>query len=202
MPGGGDDDLKNAHASFRSAASGRLKRLMAEGVEGGAASSQLFDELLEHRAESGPSSPSLHSVMERTGVNPVHASKILLLKEEIGRLRVEGHSTPALIEQLQRRLREGGQRPAGLDENREQASARRTPGSAASKKRRVGDEGAVTSLAPPRLQELPDYDDFVPYRQPPEPKRGREEGQGALAGSPLSQLKKLKQRPRDGRDGF
>ena len=84
------------------------------GHESGAASSQLLDDLIEHRAEragavSPSSSPSLQHVVACTGASPVHASKILQLKDEISRLRAEGHSTANVIDALQRRLRDGGE---------------------------------------------------------------------------------------------
>jgi len=210
MPGRSDDKaVQSAHSAFSHTASQRLKRLIAEGVDSGAASSRLFDDLLPAEAggrSAGAASPTLRHVMERTGSSPAQASKVLQLKEEIGRLRGEGHSTAALIEKLQRRLRDaGGQRRSGKDENGEQAAARRTPGSAQAKKRRMGDGDAITSFTPSRLQELPDEYDFgCGYnvqpaqtqmdRPPSNEKRHREEGAPHL-GSPLSQLKKLKLRP-------
>ena len=112
-----DPAVQRAHTAFRDIAGQRLKLLLAEGTESIDASSQLFDDLLGHRApqqgsRKSAANPTLQLIAERTGATPERASQILQLKEEIGRLRGEGHSTASLIEQLRRRLSEAGERAA------------------------------------------------------------------------------------------
>ena len=159
MPGSGKEPevvepaLRNAHLAFRAIARQRLKRLQAAGVEADAASSQLLDDLVvepHHRnsippaaatdasslsSSSSSSSPSLQHVVASTGASPAHAAKILQLRDEISRLRREGHSTVSLIERLKERLQEAGEYSANADEN---GGAWRS-----SKKRRVADEGPL-----------------------------------------------------------
>jgi hypothetical protein len=220
-----DAALEKAHTSFRTIASQRLKSMQARGLEGPVASSRLLDDLIERcprPSEWSPSSgatssssgasrnASLEHVVACTGFGPTHASKILLLKDEISRLRSEGHSTVAVIQQLQGRLRDAGDHRARGDENGEQGVRR----SATSKKRRVdeGDryvkhsaseswkghwdvegEGGIDQLQQTRLQPLPAYGACAflgeggrPQARPSDSKRQRDEG------TPLSQLKKLK----------
>ena len=160
MPGSGKEPevvepaLRNAHLAFHAIARQRLKRLQAAGVEADAASSQLLDDLVvepHHRnsippaaatdasslssSSSSSSSPSLQHVVASTGASPAHAAKILQLRDEISRLRREGHSTVSLIERLKERLQEAGEYSANADEN---GGAWRS-----SKKRRVADEGPL-----------------------------------------------------------
>ena len=59
-----------------------------------------------------------------TGFTQVQAAKTLLLKEEIAQLRRQGHSTAALIEQLQKRLRFTTQ-PSSRSESDENSTAPR-----------------------------------------------------------------------------
>ena len=99
-----------AQSAFRATAGKQLKRLMAEGVERDTASVQLMDQMLHHRAgaaacSSACASPQVDQIVSMTGFTQVQAAKTLLLKEEIAQLRRQGHSTAALIEQLQKRLR-------------------------------------------------------------------------------------------------
>jgi len=213
-----DTAVRNAHSAFRSAARQRLKRLQAAGVEDTAASSRLLDDLIDTRGErsgrppaSSSSSASVQHVMACTGANAAQASQVVRLRDEISRLRREGHSTASLIEQLKERLRSGGEPPASWDENGEEQGAWRSGAAGApSKKRRVGekDEGAPSppgSLlgveAPPRLSPLSEYGacgylgDVASTRAcppcPADSKRQREDS------APLAQLKKLKLRPQD-----
>jgi len=98
--GDADPAVQSAQAAFRTTASQQLKRLVAQGVEEDAASSCLMDELIQHRSpqSAASSSQSLQQIVERTGFSREHASKTLLLHQEIARLRSEGHSTATLIE--------------------------------------------------------------------------------------------------------
>jgi len=213
-----DAALHNAHTAFRSVAKQRLKRLLANGVEDAAASSTLLDDLIEHREEQpvrssslSSSSPSVQHVIASTGASVSQASQIVRLKDEIGRLRREGHSTVTLIEQLKERLRFGG--APSWDENGEEQGVRRGGAAAgtASKKRRVGEkeEGAPSPpssvlgglggldaparLSPAALSPASDYG-FCGYLGdlggarpfPADGKRSREDS------APLAQLKKLK----------
>jgi len=138
MPGSGklpeveESALQSAHVAFHSIARQRFKRLQAAGLEPAAASSQLLDDLVidphhlnrlpvaEQPSSSGSlssSSPSVQHVVACTGASVAHATKILLLKEEISRLRREGHSTVSLIERLKERLHVAGEIRESADEN-------------------------------------------------------------------------------------
>lgn len=128
-----DESVSKAHAAFRSTANRRLRSLLAVGVESSAASSQLLDDLIAPQELADPphpqsplsqaaphsssssaavsssgsgAGPSLQQVVACTGTNPTQAKKILLLREEISRLRRDGHSTATVIEQLRGRLRD------------------------------------------------------------------------------------------------
>ena len=228
MPGGSssqDSALRSAHIAFRSIARQRLKSLQAAGVETEVASSQLFDNLVIEAAPSSSSSnsspsrsPSLQHVIACTGASVTHAAKILQLKEEIGRLRHEGHSTVSLIERLRDRLRDAGEQHSTSDENGAfGAGWRAGAGAPSSKKRRVGEECSPSQHTPPTssvmvaghaLSEpsrLPPWADVGfgtgPLGEmasprscpsiPADPKRTREDG---MAPS-LQHLKKLKLRP-------
>jgi hypothetical protein len=179
-----DAAVRRAHAAFRSTADRRLRSLHAHGIEGGAASSQLLDDLITphnltdqpgkagawHTSPSsssggggggggsgGPVQLSLQHVVASTGASPAQASQILQLREEISRLRRDGHSTATLIEQLRGRLRGMGESRAGWGdedaENAEAMGARRDKAGGASKKRRVGDESISFS---------PGHDAYLP----------------------------------------
>jgi len=138
LPGSGklpeveESALQSAHVAFHSIARQRFKRLQAAGLEPAAASSQLLDDLVidphhlnrlpvaEQPSSSGSlssSSPSVQHVVACTGASVAHATKILLLKEEISRLRREGHSTVSLIERLKERLHVAGEIRESADEN-------------------------------------------------------------------------------------
>ena len=172
-----DTAVGRAHAAFRSTANRRMRSLLAVGVESDAASSQLLDDLIVPRdladappnraaplqsssssgggssgaggGSAGGGSPSLQHVVACTGTSPAQAKKILLLREEISRLRRDGHSTATVIEQLRGRLRDVREpQPQGWsDEEGENAevgggSWKEVKGgaaaAAASKKRRLG----------------------------------------------------------------
>lgn len=102
-------------------------------------------------AAAAGSSLSVQHVVDCTGASVACASKILLLKEEIGRLRREGHSTANLIGLLRERLRDAGEHRKDWRDESENAEGGRRAGasSTSSKKRRVGDDGAhaANSLA-------------------------------------------------------
>ena len=115
-------------SAFHAAASQQLKRLMADGVQRDTASVQLMDKMLQHRAGEAAglsgvlenikcTSPQLQHVVSVTGYTQVQAAKTLLLKEEIGQLRRQGHGTTALIDVLQKRLRFSAQPSDASDEN-------------------------------------------------------------------------------------
>ena len=118
-----------AQSAFRATAGKQLKRLMAEGVERDTASVQLMDQMLHHGAgaaacSSACASPQVEQIVSMTGFTQVQAAKTLLLKEEIAQLRRQGHSTAALIEQLQKRLRFTAQ-PSSRSESDENSTAPR-----------------------------------------------------------------------------
>ena len=115
-------------SAFHAAASQQLKRLMADGVQRDTASVQLMDKMLQHGAGEAAglpgvlentkcTSPQLQHVVSVTGYTHVQAAKTLLLKEEIGQLRRQGHGTTALIDVLQKRLRFTAQSSNASDEN-------------------------------------------------------------------------------------
>ena len=127
-PGGGGSQAEvepavlKAQSAFHAAASQQLKRLMADGVQRDTASVQLMDQMLHHGAgqaacSSACASPQLQHVVSVTGFTQVQAAKTLLLKEEIGQLRRQGHGTTALIDLLQKRLRFTAQPSSRSDEN-------------------------------------------------------------------------------------
>ena len=101
--------VASAQNAFCVAAKQQKKQLMAAGIESDMASIQLMDLLLQHgsgAASSGCQSSQLQQhVVSVTGFTELQAAKTLLLKDEISLLRRQGHGTPALIEQLQKRLR-------------------------------------------------------------------------------------------------
>jgi len=163
---GDDAAVQIAHAAFRSTAERRLHTLQKSGVQGGAASSLLLDEMIAPRELADPrpgkkagarappsSSASLQHVVACTGASAAQASKILLLREEISRLRRDGHSTATLIEQLRERLHdvEDERRTPWGDDEAENAEAiggwaEVDRGAGGSKKRRMGDDAC--SMAP------------------------------------------------------
>ena len=121
--------MLKAQSAFRATAGKQLKRLMAEGVERDTASVQLMDQMLHHGAgaaacSSARASPQVEQIVSMTGFTQVQAAKTLLLKEEIAQLRRQGHSTAALIEQLQKRLRFTAQ-PSSRSESDENSTAPR-----------------------------------------------------------------------------
>ena len=149
------NEIDAAHAAFRTTANRQLRGLLAHGMEGGAASSCLLDDLLSAPGQgvstaggggggssvdlsgqegvgssspsptvtfSSSSSSSLQYVVAQTGASPAHAAKILQLKEEISRMRRDGHSAVTVIEQLRDRLRAAGEKRqtwAGAEEDAE-----------------------------------------------------------------------------------
>ena len=120
--------MLKAQSAFHAAACKQLKRLMADGVQRDTASVQLMDQMLQHGAgqaacSSACASPQLQHVVSVTGFTQVQAAKTLLLKEEIGQLRRQGHGTTALIEQLQKRLRFTAQPSSGSDDENSSTSA-------------------------------------------------------------------------------
>ena len=135
--------------AFHAAASQQLKRLMADGVQRDTASVQLMDQMLQHGAgqaacSSACASPQLQHVVSVTGYTQVQAAKTLLLKEEIGQLRRQGHDTTALIELLQKRLRFTAQPSSRSDENSSTPTARQPH-----KKLKRNEEGQHELLWPP-----------------------------------------------------
>ena len=207
VEGGSDPAVQTAQDAFRSTARQQLKRLVAEGVDKGAASSRLLDELVQPRPGSGASSsrtPNAQSVQEiiaRTGFSREHAAQTLLLHEEIARLRREGHNTATVIESLSSRLKNAGRtRPDFDDENGEHASQRKHAHSGPSPKRlKLDDGGAITTHT---LTHEADWS----FRSPVgtvhalgAEKGGEKGGEKAdkrwreeAAPSPLAQLKKMK----------
>ena len=113
-----------AQASFKDTAKLQLKQMMACGAESDAAELELMDRLLHHGASekacsAARASPQLQHVVSVTGFTPTQAAKTILLKEEIGHLRRQGHGTEGLIATLQKRLR--FQPSSRSDENGPQA---------------------------------------------------------------------------------
>jgi len=116
-------DAAAAVVSFREAAKLQLKRMTAHGVDEAVASERLMDELLQGArggasaataaaaaaaATASTSSPpprEIGDVIALTGCSRTQAAKTLMLKEEIGLLRRQGHGTATLVELLQKRLR-------------------------------------------------------------------------------------------------
>ena len=148
-----------AQSAFRATAGKQLKRLMAEGVERDTASVQLMDQMLHHGAgaaacSSACASPQVEQIVSMTGFTQVQAAKTLLLKEEIAQLRRQGHSTAALIEQLQKRLRFTAQ-PSSRSESDENSTAPRAQREAGlghnppHKKLKRDEEGQHELLWPP-----------------------------------------------------
>ena len=144
-----------AQSAFHAAACKQLKRLMADGVQRDTASVQLMDQMLHHGAGQAAcslacASPHLQHVVSVTGFTRVQAAKTLLLKEEIGQLRRQGHGTTALIEQLQKRLRFTAQPSSGSDDENSSTSAPapRPP----HKKLKRNEEGQHDLLWPPGLR--------------------------------------------------
>mmetsp|Transcript_13788 Transcript_13788/g.27960 ORF Transcript_13788/g.27960 Transcript_13788/m.27960 type:complete len:220 (+) Transcript_13788:74-733(+) len=138
-----------AQSAFHTVASQQLKRLMADGVQRDTASVQLMDQMLQYGAgpaacSSACASPQLQHVISVTGFTRMQAAKTLLLKEEIGQLRRQGHGTTALIELLQKRLRFTAQPSSRSDEN-SSAPATRQP----HKKLKRDEEGHQDLLWPP-----------------------------------------------------
>lgn len=107
-----DDDsdgaVTAAKAAFKITASKQLKGLMAHGRDPGDASTELLDELTQHRAgkstSTAISSPHMQHVVASTGCSYALAMRTLLLKEEIAHLRRQGLSTAKVIENLNLRL--------------------------------------------------------------------------------------------------
>ena len=187
------NEIDAAHAAFRTTANRQLRGLLAHGMEGGAASSCLLDDLLSAPGQgvstaggggggssvdlsgqegvrssspsptvtsSSSSSSSLQYVVAQTGASPAHAAKILQLKEEISRMRRDGHSAVTVIEQLRDRLRAAGEKRqtwAGAEEDAENADALSASGGSgwrdksgnASKKRRIAEQETGNSFASP-----------------------------------------------------
>ena len=161
-------------------------------------------------SSNGGLSTEMEYVVARTGVNAAQASKIILLKEEISRLRCEGLSTVSVIERLQARLHESGDRTATSEGILQVGGLLDASNAAPNKKPRVGEDtftcqppvtGAIESSLSNlgRHNVLPDFSCHngllaevpSPKSCPPCPadgKRVREEVTSAL------QLKKLKLR--------
>ena len=80
-----------AKAVFKITASKQLKRLLSHGVNPGDASTELLDELTQHRAGISTciamSSPHMQHVVASTGCSHALGMRTLLLKEEITQLR-------------------------------------------------------------------------------------------------------------------
>ena len=169
---GDADAVQTAHAAFRTTAKRQLRGLIAHGMEGGAASGRLLDDLIVLRTESAggsggrgasgmssqagsgsSSSLSIRHVVACTGASPSQATKILQLKEEISSLRRDGYSTVTVIEQLGERLRLAGEKRQSWAEDAENAALDGSKGGmtwwdkggAVAKKRRVGDETSFLS---------------------------------------------------------
>ena len=128
MPPHNDSDaaVRRAHAAFSAAAARTRNHLVNSGVDCSAASSQLLDDLIapcsltdkpdepdraaNSNSQGGSSSgvtvssggsgasPLQQHIVAATGASPAQAAKILLLREEISRLRRDGHSTATVIE--------------------------------------------------------------------------------------------------------
>jgi len=207
-----------AIAGFQETASQQLKGLMAHGIDGGAASAKLMDELLQQRgsrewkgdgcstqgASGRPESPvgvwgspDLQHVVESTGFSPTQAARTLLLREEITSLRRQGHTTATVIEQLNRRLRNAARIRKSESvsyENTGQPSHRTQ-----AKKLKLSDDLAITSFSPPprpaqRLSSPTQLEGFLRPGRFPSEKRLRDEPPllTPLAAPSAAQLKKLK----------
>lgn len=190
----GDRAVAKAKDAFAATAATQLKGLMADGVDGGAASTQLMDELLQHRGLGHQglggaggdrlsvwNSPDLQHVVRSTGFSEAQAARTLLLRDEIAQLRLQGHSTPALIDQLNRRLRNAsGRRKERTHENAGRPSPAWTQ--QAKKLKLSGDELGAFSAAR-ALPALPDPGVLRPHHRTSHEKRGRDDGH-------ISQLKK------------
>ena len=87
----GDGAVDAAKAVFKITASKQLKRLLSHGVNPGDASTELLDELTQHRAGISTciamSSPHMQHVVASTGCSHALGMRTLLLKEEITQLR-------------------------------------------------------------------------------------------------------------------
>lgn len=180
-----DPAVTSAQAAFRTTANQKLKRLLAQGVDAGAASSQLLDEIIPQRAPRSPSashSADVQQLMISTGFCSTQASQTLLLKEEIALLRRQGNNTATVIDKLHKRLRDAGHSGLGSDENEEQGSSSswRLHGMPQPKKHKISEESDSGMLASP----WPPMDVCVRVKE----KRHRDDS------AQLAQLKKLKLR--------
>jgi hypothetical protein len=153
-----DDLLLSAGSKSAAAGSGGAIDLSTQACSGaGAAAGSAAASGGSSSGGGGSSSSTLQHVVAQTGVSPAHATKILMLKEEIALLRREGHSTVTVIEQLRERLRAAGEKRqlrAGAEEDAENAdgvsgTGWRDKGSNASKKRRTGDHDPANSFSSP-----------------------------------------------------
>ena len=86
-----DGAVTAATAAFKNTAAKQLKGLMAHGINPGDASTELLDELTQHKAGMSMgttmSSPHLQHVVALTGCSHAIAMRTLLLKDEIAHLR-------------------------------------------------------------------------------------------------------------------
>ena len=86
-----DGAVTAATAAFKNTAAKQLKGLMAHGIDPGDASTELLDELTQHKAGMSMgttmSSPHLQHVVALTGCSHAIAMRTLLLKDEIAHLR-------------------------------------------------------------------------------------------------------------------
>ena len=172
-----DVALQHAHSAFHATACQRLKSLQASGLEAAAAGSRLMDDLIEQHQEApnraaaattSSSNPSVqHVVSAIPGASVADASKVLMLRDEIGRLRREGLSTVKVIEQLRERLRDGDDAQAGWDENGSisAASSWRPSSSTTSKKRRVSTDALAAQWSDEAPGESP-REGFRPSHTP------------------------------------
>ena len=148
----GEPAVREAKAAFRTAAAQQLKCLMAEGIEGGQASTHLMDELTRHRAQQSGgaswSSSRVQEVVTSTGYSPDLATRTLFLKDEISQLRRQGHTTATVIEQLQRRLQSAGRRrKAAAHENAGQPSSYRASHHHPGKRQKPASDDCLVSAA-------------------------------------------------------
>jgi hypothetical protein len=153
-----DDLLLSGSSKSAAAGSGSAIDLSTQASSsGGVASSSTTSTSTSSSTSTSTSTSTLQHVVAQTGVSTAHATKILMLKDEIAQLRRDGHSTATVIEQLRERLRAAGEKRqlrAGAEEDAENAdgvggSGWRDKGSNASKKRRTGELDPANSFSSP-----------------------------------------------------
>eukprot|EP00967_Tisochrysis_lutea_P144115 scaffold268689_cov41-Tisochrysis_lutea.AAC.3 len=107
-PSASSDEVERAKKKFAETAAAQRKLLLAAGLKPAHVSRKMMDQLIENR--SAPSCTSdeglseLHQLISETGFETVHAAGTLMLRDEIARLRSQGHSTAEVIQQLDHRL--------------------------------------------------------------------------------------------------